>query len=377
MKLVGRYVFQTTAWAFLSSLGVLTFMIWVTQALREVDLLTTKGQSILTFLVVTSLGIPSLVMVIAPIALFIAVLYSLNKLNSDSELIVMSASGLSPAKLLRPFLLLTVLVGLLVAAMSLVIMPWSFHALRDLVTKVRADFLTHVVREGTFTTLEQGFVFHYRERGPSGELLGVFMQDRRDPDKITSYLAESGQTIDAGESNYLVLEKGSVQRQQPGSRDAALVGFDRYAIDLAQFGAEGSATSYKARERSTIDLLWLDAKDPVVKQQLGRFRAELHDRFVNPLFAVAFGLVAFVALGQARTTRQGRGLAMLLAVAVVLAVRIAGFLASNVAARSAWGVPFMYGVPLITILLALLALFGPTLRLPRLAVPALPVRTVA
>ena len=377
MKLVGRYVLGTTTWAFIASLGILTFMIWITQALREIDLLTSKGQSILTFLVVTGLGVPSLIMVIAPIALFIAILYSLNKLNSDSELIVMSASGLSPARLLRPFLALTVAVALLVGWMSLFVMPWSFHALRDLITKVRADFLTNVVREGTFTTLEQGFVFHYRERGPSGELLGVFMQDRRDPEKITSYLAERGQTIDAGESNYLVLEKGSVQRQQANARDAALVAFDRYAIDLAQFGSDLGPMTYKPRERSTLDLLRLDPESPGVKGQYGKFRSELHDRFVNPLYAVAFGLIAFVALGQARTTRQGRGTAILAGVVVVLLVRIAGFSASNLASRSAVGVVFMYGVPLATMAAALFTLFGPPIRMPRLALPALLIRKPA
>lgn len=369
MKLVQAYVFRTTFWAFVSALGVLTFMIWITQALREFDLLTTKGQSLLTFLAVTGLGVPSLIMIIAPIALFIAILYSLNKLNSDSELIVMSASGLSPARLMRPFATLTVIAAVLVAGMSVYVMPWSFHALRDLITEVRSDFLTRVVRAGTFTTLDQGFVFHYRERGPSGELLGVFMQDRRDPDKVTSYLAEQGQTINTDDASYLVLEKGSVQRQQANSRDAAIVAFDRYAVDLAQFGGDASNVPYKPRERSTAELLHLNPNAPDVKAQYGKFRAELHDRFVNPLYAVAFGLVAFAALGQARTTRQGRSSAIVTAIVIVMSVRIAGFWASNIAARTPVGVLLVYGVPLLTIVVTLAMLFGPRITLPRFALP--------
>jgi lipopolysaccharide export system permease protein len=364
MKLVQAYVFRLTFWAFLSSLGVLTFMIWITQALREFDLLTTKGQSLVTFLAVTGLGVPSLVMIIAPIALFIAILYTLNKLNSDSELIVMSASGLSPARLMRPFAQLTVLAAVVVASMSLVVMPWSFHALRDLITAVRSDFLTRVVQAGTFTTLDQGFVFHYRERGPNGELLGVFMQDRRDPDKVTSYLAEQGQTLSTDDNSYLVLQKGSVQRQQPNSRDAALVAFDRYAIDLAQFGGDAGNIPYKPRERSTAELMRLDPNDPAVKSQYGKFRAELHDRFVNPLYAIAFGLVAFAALGQARTTRQGRSSAIMTAIVIVMTVRIAGFTASNLAARTPVGVPLAYAVPILTSVITLLVMFGPRVRLP-------------
>ena len=87
---------------FLAALLVLTGTIWVTQALREVDLLTSKGQTILIFLKLTLLTIPSLVMILAPVALLIAVIYSLNRLNGDSELVVMSSAGMSPGRLIRP-----------------------------------------------------------------------------------------------------------------------------------------------------------------------------------------------------------------------------------------------------------------------------------
>ena len=365
MKLVENYVFRTARTAFLASLGVLTAVIWITQALREFDLLTTKGQSLLTFLGVTALGIPSLVAIIAPVALFIAILYSLNKLNSDSELIVMSAAGLAPTRLMRPFAVLTVLATLLVAGMSLYAMPWSFRELRDIIMKIRADFLTHVVREGTFTTLDQGFIFHYRERGPDGSLRSILMEDRRDPAHITSYVAEDGQTFQADDNNYLVLTKGSVQRHQPNSRDAAIVVFDRYAIDLAQFGAEGDGAPLKPRERSTSELFGLDHSDSYVKLQEGRFRAELHDRFVGPLYALSFGMIAFVALGQARTTRQGRGTAMLASVVAVLLLRIAGFGASSLVVKSSSYIPLDYAVPLIGLAGAALYMFGPRLAMPR------------
>ena len=71
-------------------------MVWVTQALREFDLLTSKGQTVLVFFVVTGLSLPLLFMVIAPIALFLAVIYAYNRIGADSELIVMSSAGMSP-----------------------------------------------------------------------------------------------------------------------------------------------------------------------------------------------------------------------------------------------------------------------------------------
>ncbi len=96
MSMIERYILRIAAVAFFACLFALTAIIWLTQALRELNLVTGKGQTILLFLEVTMLSVPALVMIIAPLALFIAILYTLNRLNSDSELIVMNAAGLSP-----------------------------------------------------------------------------------------------------------------------------------------------------------------------------------------------------------------------------------------------------------------------------------------
>jgi lipopolysaccharide export system permease protein len=365
LNLVGRYILRTSTVAFLAALTVLTAVIWLTQALREFDLLTMQGQSILIFLTVTGLAIPSLVMIIAPIALFIAILYVLNRLNSDSELIILSAAGLSPARLMQPFAMLTLATTALVGFMSLYAVPTGFHELRDLVTKVRADFITHIVREGTFTTLDQGFVFHYRERGPDGSLLGIFIQDRRDPEHIATYLAESGTTQQSGDESYLALQKGSLQREDSKSSNGGIVVFDSYKIDLTQFGGNTGSVPYKPRERSTRDLLTLDTHDSYVASQLGRFRAELHDRFVNPLYALSFGMIALAALAQPRTTRQGRSGAILSAILVVLLIRVAGFGASSLIGRWSGAVALDYAVPLLGMAGGLWWMFGPKFTLPR------------
>jgi lipopolysaccharide export system permease protein len=360
MGIVERYILRGSFIAFAASLTVLTAIVWVSQALREVDLMTGKGQTILVFLSVTALTIPSLVSVIAPIALFAAVLYILNKLNGDSELVVMTAAGMSPARLARPFIILAVAVSLVVGVMSTWAMPASYRQIRDVLSKVRADFLTYLVREGQFVTLDQGFVFHYRERGAQGALLGIFIQDRRDAEKISTYIAEAGVTTSSGDNNFLVLEKGYVHRQERNEKSSAIVQFESYALDLAQFAGGSEAGALRPRERTTLDLLTLTPAnaDSFARQYFGRFRAELHERLSAPLYVLAFALIAFAALGQARTTRQGRGAAIVAAIAIVLALRVAGIAASNLSARSAGAVALVYALPIGGILAALFYTFG-------------------
>jgi lipopolysaccharide export system permease protein len=305
------------------------------------------------------------------VALYAAVVFTLNKLNGDSELIVMSAAGISPLRVFKPLVVLMLGVSLLVGLITLWLMPASFAELRDLLMKVRADFLSRVVREGQFTTLDRGFVFHYRERAPGGGLQGIFMQDRRDPQNTNTYIAEVGVTVETESQNYLVLEKGSIQRQSHSGRDPVMVVFDRYAIDLAQFGSEGAGAPLKPRERSTLALMRPDPQDEYAMRNLGAMRAELHDRFVNPLYALVFGLVAFAALAKPRTTRQGRGLAIAGAVGIILLIRVAGFGIAALVTRQPAAVVLLYAIPIATILVSAWYAFGdPEKLLRRLRRPA-------
>src|ERR1039457_5577620 len=114
MGSISRYIFRTTFGAFLIVLVALTALIWVTQSLRDFDLMTSQGQTILVFVGITGLIIPLLVLVIAPIALLIAVVHVLNRLSTDSEIIVMNASGMSPLLLFRAFMTVAVVVSLFV-----------------------------------------------------------------------------------------------------------------------------------------------------------------------------------------------------------------------------------------------------------------------
>ncbi len=358
MSLVERYILRAAATVFLGALFALTAVIWITQSLRDFDLLTSKGQTIFVFLHATGLVVPSLVTVIAPLALFGAAVFTLNRLNADSELIVMSASGVSPGRLLRPFLVLTLAVSLAVGALSLWIVPWSFAELRNIIMKVRADFLSRVVREGQFTTLDQGLVFHYRERAPGGGLNGIFIQDRRNPADVRTYIAETGRNIEDSGQNFLILEKGSLQRQTRAERDPILVEFRSYAVDLAQFGGEGEGAPLKPRERSTANLFSPNLDDTYVQRNLGAIRSALHDRLIDPLYALVFGLVGFASLARPRTTRQGRGMAITAGLAAVVGLRVGGFGLAALAAREPWAVWAMYTLPLAAILVSCWIAFG-------------------
>src|SRR5688500_7886645 len=118
MGSIGVYIFRPTFGAFLLVLISLTAVIWVTQALRDVDLMTNRGQTVLVFVGITSLIIPNLVLIIAPLAMVMAIAHTLNKLSTDSEIIVMNAAGMPPWRLFQPFLMVTIVGSIMITCIS-------------------------------------------------------------------------------------------------------------------------------------------------------------------------------------------------------------------------------------------------------------------
>src|ERR1700733_1558881 len=324
MGSIDRYIVRTVFGAFLLILFNLTAVIWITQILRQVDLITSQGQTILTFLRITSLLIPILMLVIAPIACVIAICYALIKLNGDSELVVMNASGIPPRRLFRPVLLACTVVAAFVGYIAADLAPRLQRMMNREVARVRTDVVSNIVRPGTFTTVERGLIFHIRERQNDNQFRGVFIDDTRDPEERSTIIAEYGQIVQRDEESFLVMREGNVQRRKPKERDPTVVRFDQYAFDLSHLTPTPQLI-IGLHEKYLLDLAFPAADDPILKAFPRQFRVELHERLLAPLYPLAFGMIAFSVLGFPRTTRQSRAISLFAVVAAVAGLRLAGF----------------------------------------------------
>jgi lipopolysaccharide export system permease protein len=360
MGRLDRYLFTTAAIAFLAVLGSLTTMVWLTQVLRRFDLLSTQGQSLYVFLTVTALALPMLMLVIAPIALFIAIVFTLNRLSADSELIVMNAAGVSRWRIFRPLFALTMIVATFTVIVSAEVGPWTLRTLREQIAKVNADVVSNVAIPGRFIAMggERGLTFHIRERGPNGLMMGIFVFDARNPENETTYIAERGRITQSGDgASYLILDQGVMQRRQGQTKSPNFVAFQRYAFDMSQLTPAANVL-YRATDRTLYDLVTANETDETYRQDPGRFRAELHKRLSAPLFPLAAFILAFAFLGEARTTRQNRGLAVAAAAGAFALIEILGFGTQGFIAKNASLVWITYLVPLLGVFYGLLMIAG-------------------
>jgi lipopolysaccharide export system permease protein len=374
MGRLDRYIVVTAGGAFLAALSTLTGMVWLTQILRRFDLVTSQGQTILMFFTVTGLALPTLIQLTAPMALFLAITYTLNKLNGDSELIVMSAAGFSQWQLFRPLFLFALVVTAVTALLSIEGGPLSVRMLRDQLAVVNADVISNVAQPGRFAALDRGLTFHIRERAPGGALRGIFVHDSRDPKAITTYIADRGQIVSSDAGLFLVLEDGTMHRSAETASGASMVEFKNYAFDMSQFGAGDKASQSSAADMPFYELLWPSKDDPNPKvegsrnskiednrnpkAEESRIRVELHKRLSAPLYPIAAFIIPFAFIGAPQTTRQNRNAAISGAALLFMAIEIAGFGTWGFVQRNeyAWFLPYL--MPVAAIVPGLLVVGG-------------------
>src|ERR1700728_3884119 len=111
-------------------------------------------------------------------------------------------------------------------------------------------------------------------------------------------------------------------------------------------------------ERFVWELLPPAADDPVYEQLPGQFRAELHDRFMAPVYPFAFAALTFAFLGAPRTTRQSRNFSIGGSILAVFALRMAGFACSVMAVKSPLAPLVQYLMLVVAIAVSLWIVIG-------------------
>jgi len=357
MTLFSRYVFRQVANAFVIILVTLTTIVWLATALKQLDLIISQGQGFVLFLKMTFLSLPGLMALIAPNAMLMASLYTLDRMNGDSELIVMTAAGAPVWRIGAPFVVLASMVCVVILICNLWVMPASMRALRALITQVRTDVISQVLQPGRFSSTEPGLTFHIRDRSPTGDLLGLLVHDERDDKLVMSYLAERGRIISNDDGAYLVMFDGHVHRYEvkDPSKGVQIVAFDQYVLNISDFSPKDtSSKELRPRERYLSELLNPDPNLLKNKGASGQLRTELHDRFSTPFYPLLFAFLAVAVLGHARTTRESRWAQILVAAGIAVGLRVSGLTASNLVTLSAAATPLVYLIPIGAIIVAAL-----------------------
>jgi lipopolysaccharide export system permease protein len=345
--------------------AVLTFLmtsvIWLVSILPYLDLVINRGQSAFTFFYLILLVLPAPLVIIMPIAFFFAALFTLNRLQSDSELVVMASAGYSLRQLATPVLVAALIVMALTYACLLYLAPAGQRALRDKVVDIRADMAGALMNEGDFNTSQQGLTIFIRQLSNKGEIKGILVHDNRNRAKPITYIAEKGILAQTPAGTRLIMVDGTIENSALGGKQLQVLHFDRYTVNLDQFSEPARYTLRKMNERYLDELFW--PSEPGVTQRIrDQFFAEAHNRVTQPLYCIAFALIALAAVMRGRRQRGSIALRLTIASLAAAGLRIAGYGVMGLAQRHPSLVAVFYLLPLLGAAgaIALLAGYAPS-----------------
>lgn len=331
---------------------VLVAVYWVNRAISLFDRLIAGGSNLTTFLEFTALALPNVIYVVLPVSALVAAIYGINRFASDSEMVVAQTTGLSPWRLARPVLLFGGAVALMVSVLAHVLVPASRTALAERSAEISQDVTGRLLQEGEFLHPGPGVTVYVREITAQGELLGLFLQDRRDVETRTSYTAERAVLVrpEEGGGTRLVMFNGMAQTLQTADRSLITTTFDDFAYDLAALAGTAGIRSPDPRELPTAQLLRADAATQArTGDGAGRLLFEGHARFAEALFAFALPLMALGFLMLGGYSRMGLWRQILAAVVAAVLLKMLANIAETAVTDDAalWGLT--YASPLLTL----------------------------
>lgn len=365
MNLYQRYLFRQGLWPVLTTLAALTGLAVMTQSLSNIELIAERRETALTFLWITLLAMPQIIALILPVAVFIAVSMSMNRLVNDSELTVGAAAGLSRRERLTPFIRIAVYAVLINLVINLFVQPVAFREMRQTVYDVRTDLASSFMRAGEFIDLGASVTFYAREVEENGVMRDVFIQDGRGAES-QAYAAGQGLITRTERGPVMLLQQGQLS-QTDELGELTTLAFERYEFDLTSFIDPTAAFFFKESDRFLPELLDPTPTDIARANGIKGLKAEGHYRLSAPLYNLAFALFAASAFMAIEHRRTGYVRFIILGAALAMGLRLAGFAVQAAASADESLNWLQYGVPVFGMALAIAALNRPDRLIRRLA----------
>jgi len=353
---LSRYIFGQLIGPVAMLVLLLSSMIWLVKILPLLDLVINRGQSAFTFAYLALLYLPTLLVIILPFALLFGCLFGLQRLSSDSELVVMASAGFSLRQLAMPVLATAALLAAMTYLCNLYLAPAGQRTLNAIKGDIYADVGGALLDEGQFNTAAKGLTVFIKQINQDGSFKDVLVHDSRNAARPMTFIADSGQVVQtpAGGARLLMFN-GTVQNGS-GSQLSTLT-FKSYPLNLDQFAAQAGNTLRRKDDRYLPELLSPPEKG-LSQQTRDAFTAEAHNRLSQPLNCFAFALIALAAVTRGRRARGMRVLRLVGGALAAIGLYLAGFAVAGAAQSRPELLPAFYVIPFAGMAGAVMVLSG-------------------
>ncbi|AFX99088.1 hypothetical protein A1OE_904 [Candidatus Endolissoclinum faulkneri L2] len=363
------YVLRQIVTAMLFIIISLTFVIWLSQSLRFVDLLVNRSLSINTFIYLTIMLMPTWLSIVLPIASFASMLFVYNKMTVDQELLVMAAAGLSPIRLSQPAFFVAIATTGLCFLLNTYLIPMGYRVFKELQWQIKHNMENIIPREGEFCSLGDNITIYFHTFQANGNLLGIMLHDQRNPAKLITFVAEKGILVNTPKGPHAVMINGNRQEHEVKTKHINILYFDYYLIDLGK--NEQEKRSYREINELFIYQL-LNPTDSVnTNSSASELIAEGYQRLSSPLLPISLSAIGLAVMLSTKFSRHRQSTKIILAVLLAVATESLACVSKYLVTKSSPMIALMWLTVILPLILSIISLSCVRLRTRRAQVTRL------
>jgi lipopolysaccharide export system permease protein len=237
---------------------------------------------------------PSLLLLSVPMAILIAIFLTYGRMATDSELVVLKASGMSFWGISRATAVLSLTCCLLLLCVSLYVLPRSMHALKRTLHETIVKKASTTFEAESFSDVFKGTVIYVKDIPQEDKFRGIFVYREavKPIDDPLIIVAKSGMIRSNPEEGLIKLSMQNGMVHTFNEKSSSEMSFAKYDFILTS-GIETSE-NIKPEEIKTSNL-WSQRRENIP------WAIELYRRFALPFACLIFGL-----LGPALANRIGK-----------------------------------------------------------------------
>ena len=285
---LGYYFIREFLKNYLSILFAFGLVIWITQAVRLLDLISEDGNSISIYFLYILSTLPKIISRIFIIVFFISLIVTISRFENFNELRAIWFSGLDKKKFINYLVKYSILLTLLIILIRLFVVPYFSNYSRYLLLNSEVGSIAPLIKQNNFNNPLKELTVYVGKKNQINEIEEIVLFEDNE-EKTKTIVAKSGVIVKENNKNLLVLVDGSIQEKNKNGK-ISILDFDKITLDLNQYNKK-TGDHYKFNEMFSFELIQKLINDSDIRKK--DIINELSYRVIIPLFIPSLVILGF------------------------------------------------------------------------------------
>ncbi len=304
-KIALKKFLSTNSYSFLLTTFSIAFIVWVIQAVNNLEFVSEDGHSFLVYFYYTLLIFPKIIGKILPVIFFVTLFHTLIKYENSNELKIFWINGLSKIEFYNVILKYTIIFFIIQVIITSFLGPFSQNKAREYIKESTLDFFPSLFQEKKFIDTVEKLTIFIESKSADNEFNNIYLKDETNKYPRIIF-AKKGELLLSANTRILRLTDGKfININKSGT--ATSFNFKTTDFNLSKFLTK-STTHTKLQERKLSKLVMcinfiLIKKETYYNHgincnnsSINEIMSEVYTRVFKPLFLFLLSLIVIFLL---------------------------------------------------------------------------------